>query len=180
VVGSTTGGRGRVRFRSAPGSGRRTILAQFSLDGINVERKRVTTFKPQSPLMARPKGVRLSRKGARLRVSWKRVTGATAYEVAVTPASRRMVFARTRGRRASLSVPGWDSGQVTVRAIDDLRQSPTAGRRFKAIQKRPSAFRSFPRCKVSKKKINCGKTKTKVRAKSKAKGKAKKKARKNR
>ena len=180
VIGSTVGGKGRLRFRSYPGGGRRTIVAQFSLDGINAERKRVTTFKPQSPLMARPKGVKLSRKGARLRVSWKRVTGARAYEVAVAGASRRMVFARTRGRRATLKVPAWDKGRVTVRAVDDMRQSPVAGRRFRAVAKRPSAFRSFPRCKVSKKKINCGKSKTKVRAKSKAKGKAKKKARKNR
>ena len=132
VIGSTAGGKGRIRFRSAPGGGRRTILAQFSLDGINAERKRVTTFKPQSPVMARPKGVKLSRKGARLRVSWKRVTGATAYEVAVTPASRRMVFARTRGRRASLKVPGWDSGRVTVRASTTCararRRPPLQGR----------------------------------------------------
>ena len=111
VIGSTAGGRGRIRFRSAPGSGRRTILAQFNLDGINAERKRVTTFKPQSPVLARPKGVKVvrKRKGGRVRVSWKKVSGATAYEVAVTPSSRRMVFARTRGRRASLKVPGWDS-----------------------------------------------------------------------
>ena len=122
----------------------------------------MTTFKPQSPVMARPEGVKLSRKGARLRVSWKRVTGATAYEVAVTPSSRRMVFARTRGRRASLRVPGWDSGRVTVRAIDDLRQSPTRRPPLQGRAERPSAFRSFPRCKVSKKKINCGKSKTKV------------------
>ena len=173
VIGSTAGGKGKIRFRSAPGSGRRTILAQFSLDGINAERKRVTTFKPQSPVMARPKGIKLSRKGARVRVSWKRVTGATAYEVAVTGASRRMVFARTRGRRATLKVPAWDKGRVTVRAIDDLRQSPVAGRRFKAVAKRPSAFRSFPRCKVSKKKINCGKSKAKKKKAKKKRSRSK-------
>ena len=98
--------------------------------------------------------------------------GATRYEVAVTLRSRRMKFARTRGRRASLKVPRWASGRVTVRAVDDLRQSPLAGRRFKAVARRPSAFRAFPRCKVTKKKITCGKSMTKKRGKSKAKKKS--------
>ncbi len=175
VIGSTAGGRGRIRFRSAPGSGRRTIIAQFNLDGISAERKRVTSFRPQSPVLARPKGLKLRRKGARVRVSWKKVSGATAYEVAVTPSSRRMVFARTRGRRATLKVSAWDKGRVTVRAVDDLRQSPVAGRRFKAVARRPSAFRSFPKCKVTKKKINCGKSKTRAKSKSKAKKKSRRK-----
>ena len=69
---------------------------------------------------------------------------------------------------------------MTVRAVDDMRQSPTAGRRFKAVQRRPSAFRSFPKCKVSKKKINCGKAKKKAKAKAKAKTKKAKSRKKRR
>ena len=156
VIGRTAGGKGRIRFRSAPGHGRRTILAQFELTGISAERKRVTTFTPQSPVIARPRGVRLRRKGGRLLVSWKKVPGAASYEVAVAPSSRRMVFATTRGTRAALKVPRWVSGGVTVRARDDLRDSLLTPRRsFRAVGSQPSPFRVLKKCKIGKRGIKC-------------------------
>ena len=171
TLGTTRGGRGKLRFTPAPGGRRRQIVAQFELEGIPAERKVVTSFRPPSAVLGRPAKLALKRgKGSKLRASWKRVRGAATYEIAATLSSRRVVFARTSRRSVSLKgVPRYLSGRVTVRAIADMRQGRTAGRRFKAVERRPTAFRSFPRCKVAKRKISCG-------GKSKAKTKAKKRS----
>ncbi len=157
TIGRTSrAGAGRIRFTSAPGRGRRRIVAQFELAGIPAERKVVTTFKPQSARLARAKRVRVKRRGGTLRVSWRRVPGATRYEVAATLSSRRLVFKTTRRTRVSLRVPRWFSGRVTVRAIDDVRQSAVAGRpRFKATRRQPSGFRRLFDCRLRMRTITC-------------------------
>jgi hypothetical protein len=160
AIGSTTrGGSGRMGFTSAPGRGRRKVIAQFELAGMPAERRQVATFTPQSPLLAKPQRVSVRRaKGDRLRVSWRKVPGATRYEVAGSLSSRRMVFATTKRGSATLKgVPRWLSGRVTVRAVDDLRQSKPAGPRFKRTARQPSPFRPLRKCRVAKRKISCGK-----------------------
>ncbi len=160
-IGSTAGGRGRIRFRSAPGSGRRRIVARFELAGIPAERKRVTTFKPQSPRLSKVRGLKIKRKGTRLIVSWKRTKGARRYEIAATMSGGRQRFATTRKRRAVIRrVPKYRRGRVTVRSVDDLRQSRPARKRFRATAKRPRTFRTLRKCKLvrrkgGKRKIRC-------------------------
>jgi hypothetical protein len=159
TIGSTTrGGRGRIRFSSAPGLGRRQIVAQFELSDIPAERKVLATFKPQSPHLAKPRRVRVRHRGSRLLVRWRRVRGAARYEVAAALSGRRMAFASTRRRRVTIkNVPRWRSGRVTVRAIDSVRQSRPAGSsRFKATGDRPSPFRDLLRCVYGESVIRCG------------------------
>ncbi len=157
TIGSTTrGGKGRLRFDSAPGRGRRRVFAQFELSGVPAERKLVTSFNPASPRLRKVKGVRVRRKGSLLLVSWRKVAGATSYEVGARLSGRRMTFARTSKRGVRFKVPKWFAGRLTVRAIDDLRQSPVSGAaRFKAISAEPSPFRSLEQCKVGKTSIRC-------------------------
>ena len=105
-IGSTTrSGRGSLRFKSFPGFGRRKIVAQFELSGIPVERKMVTTFRPQSPLLKRPRRLRVTRRGSRVVASWRKVSGATRYEVTASLKSRLRVYKTTRRRRISLRIP---------------------------------------------------------------------------
>ena len=158
TIGSTTrGGKGRIRFRSAPGGGRRKILAQFELDSIPAELKRVTTFQPQSIKLRRPRRLRVRRRGNSLRVSWRKVSGATRYEVGARLSGRRMTFKTTRRTKTTLRVPAWRSGRVYVRAVDgDLRQSGLArSRRFKAKGRQPSPFRPLLSCRVGGARIVC-------------------------
>jgi hypothetical protein len=156
-IGTTTKARGRIRFRSAPGVGRRRVVAQFELSGIPAERKTFTSFKPQSPRLAKPKRIRVRRSGSRVRVSWRKVKGATRYEVAANLSSRRMVFARTRRTRVTLRrVPRYVAGRITVRALDDLRQSGIArSKRFRATGRRPSPFRRLLDCRLRRRTITC-------------------------
>jgi len=159
TIGTTTkGGRGKIRFTSAPGGGVRRVVAQFSLSEMPAERKLVTTFKPQSIHLAAPKGVRVRHRGNRLLVSWRRVPGAARYEVAASLSGRRMAFATTRGRKVTVKrVWPWLGGRVRVRALDSMRQStPARGRRFRATGLRPSPFRTLFTCRVGARKIACG------------------------
>ncbi len=151
------GGRGRFAFKASPGGGVRRVVAQFTLAGLPAERREVATFKPLTMHLARPKHVRVRHRGSRLAVSWRKVPGASRYEVAAAMASRRMVFAATAKRGVVVKgVPAWASGRVTVRAVDDVRQSdPSAGRRFRAVGLRPSPFRLLFSCRVGAKKIAC-------------------------
>ena len=69
AIGTVKGGRGRLRFSPAPGRGRHQVIAQFELDGLPAERKTVARFRPPAPRLGRPRGLRVLRRGARLRLS---------------------------------------------------------------------------------------------------------------
>jgi hypothetical protein len=158
TIGVTSrGGKGKIRFTTAPGRSRRRIVAQFSLAGMNAERKTVASFRPPSLRLRKPRRVRVRRSGNRLIVNWRKVPGARRYEVAARLSGRRQVFGTTRRTRIVLKgVPRWLSGRVTVRAIDTMRQSAVAGRpRFRATRRRPSPFRPLLRCKVGSRTISC-------------------------
>jgi hypothetical protein len=157
AIGTTTKAAGRIKWSSAPGKGRRKVFAQFTLAGVPAERKLLTTFKPQSPVLPRPRGVRVQRNRKGLVVSWRKVAGAKHYEVAVAMKSHRMAFASTRQTHALVKhVPSWAGGRVSVRALDDLRQgNPSAARAFRGKGKQPSGLRPLSRCNVKKHKIRC-------------------------
>lgn len=156
VIGTTTrGGKGSFRFTSAPGGGRRKVTAQFELSGVPAELKRVTTFRPLTMRLARPRRLRVRHAGNNLRVRWRKVAGASRYEVLARLSGRRVAFKSTRRTRTTLRVPSWRSGRVFVRAIDDVRQSRTTSRRFRGKGKQPSPFRPLLSCRVTKTRIIC-------------------------
>jgi hypothetical protein len=157
TIGTTTRTSGQVAWDSAPGRGRRKVFAQFSLAGIPAERKLVTTFKPQSPVLPRPVRVRVRRTRKGLAVSWRKVAGARRYEVAVALTTARMAFASTHREHVVVKhVPRWAAGRVTVRALDDLRQGlPSASRRFRGVGRQPSPLRPLAHCRVKKRKVAC-------------------------
>jgi hypothetical protein len=150
------GGAGSLRFSPAPGKGRRRIEAQFELQGMPAERKVVTTFRPPAPGLAKPRGLRIKRsKKGPITISWRAVSGATRYEVAVTSPTGYQRFATTRKRRAVIKLAKSVGGRVTVRALDAYRQSPVAAKSFKRLVRPTSRFRTPARCTVGKKKVTC-------------------------
>jgi hypothetical protein len=149
-------GRGEVRFSPAPGKARRHIEAQFVLDDIPAERKTVTSFGPPAPGLAKPRGVRVKRAKTNVTISWRRVSSATRYEVAITSRTGFQRFVTTRKRSLVLKkVPKSATGTVTVRAIDTFRQSQPTATRLKPLAGRTSSFRKAKRCTVGKKKVTC-------------------------
>jgi Concanavalin A-like lectin/glucanases superfamily len=147
VIGTVNGGgRGRLRFTTAPGRGRRAIEAQFELDGLPAEKRVVSRFAPPAALLGRPGGLRVRRLGTALRVTWRSVAGATAYEVVVSPSGAAQRTRRTRSRRLLLrGVPRSSSGRVTVRAVAQLRQGRAASAGFRATAARAPRFKRLPR-----------------------------------
>jgi hypothetical protein len=151
------GGKGQIHFTAPPGDRRRTIYAQFTLSGLPAERITVAHYQPPKPELPTPKGLHVVRKRTRLMVSFDRVPGALKYEVVITSRStgyQRLTTTRANGlvlTRIPLSV----GGTVTVRALDQLRQSLTASRPFKALAAPASAFRKLGHCKLQKHKLRC-------------------------
>ena len=90
------GGKGKFKFIPAPGAGARRVEARFSLDGVPAETKKIASFKPLPAKLAKPKGLRVARRGNDLRAGWKRVKGATSYEVTVAPSAGAQTLVKTR------------------------------------------------------------------------------------
>ncbi len=141
------GGRGALRFRPAPGTGTRRVVANFELAGLPAESRTVARFTPPSPRLRRPGGLRVRRDGSRLRVSWRAVPGADRYEVVMTPAAGPQRVLRTTRPRAVLArVARATSGRITVRAVAPLRESTRSAVRVRPAAARRGAFRALPRC----------------------------------
>jgi hypothetical protein len=147
VIGSVSGGgRGTLRFISAPGRDQRTIEASIELAGVPAPDVFVTHFRPAAPRLGRPAGLQIARRGTSLRVTWNAVAHAARYEVVVTTTSAGQ-RSRTVHRAAVVlrGVPAFAKGTVSVRALDAFRQSPTAVARFSAAAPAPTRFRPLPR-----------------------------------
>jgi Concanavalin A-like lectin/glucanases superfamily/Thrombospondin type 3 repeat len=135
-LGTVSDTSGTLRFESAPGAEARTIEAQFELNGVQAERLTVARFAPPSPRLGTPARLKVRRRGASLRVSWKRVRGASGYEVVTTFAGRKQRFARTRRPRLRVGrIRPVDGGRVHVRAVDALRQGQPGSKPFRATRR---------------------------------------------
>jgi hypothetical protein len=145
-IGTVSGGRGSLRVSPAPGSDLRHVEAQFTLAGIRAETRTVASFRPPSARLARPRHLVARRRGTTLRVSWRRVAGATGYELVTTSPSARQRVVRVRGARASVRrVALTTAGRVTVRATATLRRGAPASARFRATRRLHTRFRRLPR-----------------------------------
>lgn len=140
------GGRGTLRFAPAPGTGRRVIEAQFAIDGWPAERRRVASFRPPSPRLGRPARLRVTRRATTLNVRWRGVSGASRYEVVLTPSVGRQRVLRVRGSRARIwRVAQTISGRVEVRAVSTLRKGRAAWARFGRTRRPGTGFEPLPR-----------------------------------
>ena len=145
VIGTVNGGgRGTLRFSPVPGRAGRAIEAQTELAGIPAELVTVAHFRPPSPQLPRVPALRARHTGTRVRVSWARVTGATAYEVAVSSSGDAQRRLRVRGNSITIGVAQASSGRVTVQALGYLRAGNPAFARFAASSKPSIRFRPLP------------------------------------
>jgi hypothetical protein len=143
-IGTVSGPRGSLRFTPAPGQDRRTVIAQFTLDGIRAETRTVARFSPPAASLARPTHLQVRRRGARLDVRWKAVPGATSYDVVVTAGDAQRIT-RARGPHASLRGAVTSAGRVSVRATAPMRVGRAASTRFRATRKARTRFGRAPR-----------------------------------
>jgi hypothetical protein len=151
------GGKGQIRFTPAPGRGRRTVVARFTLAGLPAERMTVAHFRPPKPELPTPRGLRLTRHKKKITIAWRAVPGATHYEVVLTDRTTGYQHLTvTRHHAIELTgLPLTVGGTVTVRATDQLRQSLTTSATVKRLSNPTSRFQKLGRCKLAKRKLTC-------------------------
>jgi len=134
IIGTISGGgRGRLSFTPAPGNDRRTIIAQFELDGLPAETITIASFKPPSPQLGKPAHLKVSRRGHTLGISWAAVAGATSYTVVARLGSGERVV-RTHRRTISIRrVARSDGGLISVLAVATMRHGKPTVRRISGI-----------------------------------------------
>lgn len=122
AIGRATKARGSFRFKPGQGSsGRRTIIALVEQGGVPRDQLvvgRYTASRP--PRLARPRRVRVKRRGRDLVVAWRRVPGARAYSVLVklNDGRRTLITTSSRRRRAIVTRVGKRTrGTVSVAGL---------------------------------------------------------------
>jgi hypothetical protein len=149
------GGRGTLHFLAPPGNRRRTIYAQFTLDGLPAERVTVAHYQPPSPTLPAPQQVKLVRHSTSLTVSWKAVRDATGYEIALTDRlTGRQVHAHARGNRVLLThVPKSTGGTLSVQAVESRfgRTSTATSVSLTRVTMPTNRFRALGHCTKGKK-----------------------------
>jgi hypothetical protein len=120
VITSTRARRGHVRFRPADGrAGKRRIVALVEQDGVPRTTLNVGSYRaPAAPRPARPKRVRIARRGSRIRVSWRAPRPGFRHAVRLSiDDGRQFVRIAPAGKR-SIKVGGVDPGySVTAKVI---------------------------------------------------------------
>jgi len=122
-IGVATGRSGRIRFTPAPGRAeRRRIVALVTQNGRSRGEYEVASYRaPGVRRPSRPRHLRVARRGAKLRISWRAARPADAHQVRVRLADGRRLLFRTR--RSTLVVPRVKRGvraRVSVRGVLDI------------------------------------------------------------
>ena len=119
-LGVAKGRAGTIRFAPAAGArGRRRIVALVEQRGVTVERRNVTRYSaPADARPAKPRGLRVRRRGSAINLRWRRVRGAKEYGVIVRLSNRRRIFRVVK--RPRLTLRGFHRlarGRVSVQAL---------------------------------------------------------------
>ena len=139
VIGSAKGRRGTLVFSPSPDPGRsRTIEAMVTQDGHPREDATIARFEVARPaLLPAPRHLRVVRRGATVRVSFRPVAGAGGYGVAVRLGDGRSLYLKLKAGRHAATVAGVPANigaQVAVGAImpgPRLKEGRTAKARLK-------------------------------------------------
>lgn len=128
-IGAAKTARGALRFKPSFGYARtRKIVAIVSHDGLAREKLDVARFavpKPTRP--ARPRHLRVKRKGGKLLVSWARSRGAARYSVTVkTRDGARRLLVTKKHKLTIKRIPAYERGTILVTGlrIDNSAGSP--------------------------------------------------------
>jgi hypothetical protein len=128
-LGYAKGTKGRIRFAPASGpKGKRSIVALVESYGTPRAQLTVASYTAPPPARpAKPKGLKVVRKGTRLTVSWKRVVGASRYRVVVKLTDGRSLLFLPSGKRTSATVPNVGKRLSASVSVRTERADGTAG-----------------------------------------------------
>ena len=124
LIGESADARGSVNWEPAPGKAEKRAISVVVLqDEMPRATLDVATYSaPATFRVAKPSGVVARRRGSRLQVSWRKVSGARTYDVqAILSDGRRIVTSTTR---PSLRINGFNS---RIRATVSVKGVPSHG-----------------------------------------------------
>ena len=138
----TVAGGGRGSFTFTPGeakSAKRTIVAQVSQDGLPRQNITLASYSARNPAVGRPRRVKVTRKGSKATITWRRSPLAASYEAAVANPTTggRNIFFPAKGK-TTVVVPGVgrrDRLTVTVIAVSPAGRKSAPGRATLAAPK---------------------------------------------
>ncbi len=122
-IGDASGAHGRLAFHPAPGKGeRRKIVALVTQDGHARGEFDVTHYRaPSEQRPARPRALRIARRGSTLRLTWSAARHADLHEIRVRLADGRRLTFRTRRPALTVRAVGSRVGAVvSVRGLLDI------------------------------------------------------------
>lgn len=150
IIGSTTGGKGSLRFKPSVGpGGTRRIVARVELDGLPSEKLTIARFRVRNtitPGRVRRLRVKRSRRGVSIR--FRAAVNARRYQVLVKRRDGAARLIRTRRRALRVKLPRTQSGRVYVMAVGptDLVGRPRSAR-FKFNLRPVTKFQKYKRGK---------------------------------
>jgi len=113
-LGTLHGAKGTLRFKPAPGGGRRDIVAIVTQDGLPMKRMTIAHYTAPNP--PKPANVTVRAKGTKLTVTWK---GSASGYVVVAKTPNGTLVAQTKARHTTLTdIAPVKKATVTVRSID--------------------------------------------------------------
>jgi PKD repeat protein len=137
-IGTTTRARGSMPFTPADGpKGKRTIVAEVIQSGNPRANLNVASYTAPRVGPARPRGLRLRRRGSSLVVSWSRVAGVAGYEVNATISDGRRIPLLTAG--TSVTIPSFQRSETARVTVAGYRVAGVNGPAAKAGLKPPKA-----------------------------------------
>ena len=123
-LGSLHGAKGTLRFKPAPGGGRRDIVAIVTQRGLPMSRKVIAHYTAPKP--PKPTNVRVRAKGTKLTVTWK---GSARSYVVVAKTPNGTLVAETKLRHTTLTdIAPVKKATVTITSIDGPAVSARLGR----------------------------------------------------
>jgi hypothetical protein len=137
---TVAGGKGSIRFTPGAGPlGTRTVVAQVTLAGLPNANVTVARFTVRRlPRLGRAGRLRVQRRGAVLRISWRAVSDARRYAVYVHGSDGQVHALTVTAARHSAVVRGIarvSAGTVTITAIRLRDHGPRASTRFRALSR---------------------------------------------
>ena len=147
-IGSTRGSHGTMHLSPAPGpGGTRQIIAQITVDGVPAPSLIVGRYRaPNPPRMVKPANLRVTRRGTTLLISWRSVSGASAYGVMIKQRSAGERLITVSARRHSIRVTDIGTSQngvVFVSAHGQQAWGQGAATRFATTTKPHTVLRPF-------------------------------------
>lgn len=129
VIGTAHGRKGKLRFSPASGAkGKRTIIARVESFGKPRTQLRVASYiAPPPPKPAKPKGLKIKRKGKKLTVTWKPIRAISRYRLMIKLTDGRTLLFLPKAKQKTMTLKGVRKKVKATASLRGERADGTTG-----------------------------------------------------